>query len=245
MAKPATKEWLGELQRCIALVEQQHPKLEKISKKIFESLKAGGVFHVFGSGHSNMVAEELFHRAGGLIAVNPLFEAFLMPHAGPRRTGPLERMEGIGKIIFNANDLRAGEVLMLASNSGINPAAVELATLAREKGLFTFGLTSLTHSKSVASRGGGKKLFEAVDEFIDTGTPVGDACVNLEKSDVKVGPLSSAVSVIICECIVVRVAEMFSEAGEKPPVYQSANVPGGEARNKELEEKYRSRIRFL
>jgi uncharacterized phosphosugar-binding protein len=245
MNSKASQDWLSEFQRCLQLVSRQEGKMETCAGKIFESLKNGGVLHVFGSGHSNMVTEELFHRAGGLIPVNPLFEPMLMPSAGPRRVGPLERMEGVGKIIFNAHDLRAGETLIVASNSGINPAAVELAELARERGLFTVALTSLTHSKAVPSRGGGKKLFEAVDEFIDTGTPVGDAAVALPKSDVKAGPLSSVVSLVICELLAVRVAEMFSRAGLQPPVYQSANVPGGEARNRQWEEKLRARIRSL
>lgn len=244
MLSKGSLDWMGEFQRCCDVVRAQHDKIEIIAKKIFESIKSGGVFHVFGSGHSNMVVEELFHRAGGLVPINPIFEPFLMPHAGPKRVGPLERMEGVGKIIFNANDFRAEEVLLVASNSGINPASVELAQMATEKGLFTFALTSLTHSKSVPSRGS-KKLYEVVNEIIDTGTPTGDACVSLTKGDLKVGPLSSAVSIVICELIVVRVSELFAEGGEVPPVYQSANVPGGEARNKELEDKYRPRVKYL
>jgi len=245
MRSKAVAEWLAELNRSIEEIKKQEDKLEAVSKKIFECMKNGGVLHVFGSGHSNMVAEELFHRAGGLIPVNPLFEPMLMPSAGPRRTGPLERMAGVGKIVFQANDLRQGEVILLASNSGINPAAVEMAELAKEKGLYTVALTSIAHSKSVPARGNGKKLFEVVDAFIDTATPVGDASVNIQRSDVKAGPLSSAVCTVICELLVVRVAELFSEANLKVPVYQSANVPGGEARNQEFESQYRSRIKFL
>jgi uncharacterized phosphosugar-binding protein len=180
-----------------------------------------------------------------LIPVNPIFEPMLMPSAGPRKTGPLERMAGVGKIIFGAQEFISGEVLILASNSGINPATVELAQLAKEKGVYTVALTSLTHSKAVPARNNGKKLYEVVDESIDTCTPIGDACVTIANSQVKAGPLSSAVCTVICELLVVRVAEMFGESGEVPPIYQSANVPGGEDRNRQFEEKYRSRIKYL
>jgi uncharacterized phosphosugar-binding protein len=245
MASKAMQEWLKEHQKSLEGVSLQTDKLEKVSKRIYDAIKGGGVLHVFGSGHSNMVTEEFFHRAGGLIPVNPIFEPMLMPSAGPRKTGPLERMAGVGKIIFGAQEFISGEVLILASNSGINPATVELAELAKAKGVYTVALTSLTHSKAVPARNNGKKLYEVVDESIDTCTPIGDACVTVQNSQVKVGPLSSAVCTVICELLVVRVAEMFGESGEVPPIYQSANVPGGEDRNRQFEEKYRSRIKYL
>ncbi|MGE3975898.1 MAG: sugar isomerase domain-containing protein, partial [Bdellovibrionales bacterium] len=188
--------------------------------------------------------EELFHHAGGLAPINPIFEAHLMPHSGPRRVGPLERLKGIGEIIFKCSDFRKGEVLILISNSGINPSTVELAQLARNAGLFTVAITSLTHSKSVPSRGD-KKLYEVCDAVIDTGTPVGDACVPIQGHDLKVAPLSSAVSIVAAEMLVVRVSELFAENGEKPPVFQSANTPGGVERNKSLEECYRTRVPLL
>ena len=245
MVSKAMQEWLKEHQKSLEGVHRQADKFEKIAQRMFGAIKGGGVIHVFGSGHSNMVAEEFFHRAGGLVPINPIFEPMLMPSAGPRKTGPLERMPGVGKIIFNAQEFKSGEVLVLASNSGINPAAVELAELAKGKGVYTVALTSLAHSKAVPARNGGQKLFEVVDESIDTCTPIGDACVTIEKSQVKAGPLSSAVCTVICELLVVRVAEIFSDAGEVPPIYQSANVPGGEERNKQFEEKYRARIKYL
>ena len=245
MASTAMQTWLKEYQAALDGVAKQSDKIDRISRRILEAIRGGGVLHVFGSGHSQMVTEELFHRAGGLIPVNPIFEPMLMPSAGPRRVGPLERMAGVGQIIFSVQDFSSGEVLVLASNSGINPAVVELAQLSKERGMFTVGFTSLAHSKAVPARNNGKKLYEVVDEFIDTCTPMGDAAVEIDNSDVKAGPLSSAVCIVVCELLVVRVAELFAESGQVPPVYQSANVPGGDERNRQLEEKYRSRIKYL
>jgi uncharacterized phosphosugar-binding protein len=236
--------YLAELNRCLEVLRSQGQTLERVASVIYQSFQAQGVLHVFGSGHSVMVTEELFHRAGGLAPVNPIFETHLMPHSGPRRVGPLERLKGMGEIIFKSNDFRKGEVLILISNSGINPSTVELAGLAKAAGLFTVAITSLTHSKSVPSRGD-KKLYEVVDFVIDTGTPVGDACVPIEGHDLKVAPLSSAVSIVAAELLVVQVSEMFAKAGSKPPVFQSANTPGGVERNKALEEMYRKRVPLL
>jgi len=237
-------QYFQELERCLEKLRSQESLFNKIAEKIFESVKVNGVWHVFGSGHSVMSAEELFHRAGGLACVNPIFEEALMPHMGPKRVGPLERTPGIGKIIFAANDFQKGEPLLLVSNSGINPSTVELAQEAGQAGLYTFAIMSLTHSKAAPSRSG-KKLYEVVEDVIDTGTPAGDACVALSGSDLKVAPLSSVISLAACELLVVRVVELFLEKGLEAPVYKSANMPGGDERNKSLEAKYRPRIRRL
>ncbi|HEX4923563.1 MAG TPA: SIS domain-containing protein [Bdellovibrionales bacterium] len=241
---PAQNEYFSNLQKCFEHVRSQQAVMDKIATKIFESLNNGGVFHVFGTGHAHMIAEELFHRAGGLIPVNAMLEEYLMPHMGPSRTGPMERLSGLANIIFDAHDLKKGEPFLAISNSGINAVTVELAEQAKAAGLYTFAITSLTHSKAVPSRAG-KKLYEVVDDVIDTGTPVGDACVGISTSDVRVAPLSAAVGVVIAQLLVCRVCELFANAGQVPPVYQSANTPGGDARNKQLEEKYKLRIARL
>jgi uncharacterized phosphosugar-binding protein len=229
----------------LGVLESQHETLEQVCQRIFESLRTGGVLHVFGSGHSNVFAQEMFHRAGGLVPVNAWLEEHLMPHAGPKQVGPLERLSGLAPIMMKKYEPQRGEVLIICSNSGINASSVELAECAKSQGLFVVAVTSLTHSKGVPSRSGGKKLFEVSDAVLDTGTPLGDACVSLPDLDVKVGPLSGAVTLVVAELITVGVAECFTRAGEVPPVYQSANTPGGDERNKKMEAKYAPRIRCL
>ena len=244
MPSPGQQGYLNELQRCQQIVLKQEDIIDEIADHIYQSLVAGGVLHVFGSGHSHVLAEELFHRAGGLIPVNAILEEYLMPHMGPSHVGPLERLPGIAQIIFQSYDLRPQEVILLNSNSGINAATVELAQLAKEKGLITVAITSLTHSAAVNSRIG-KKLFEVTDYALDTGTPVGDACVSLKGYDVNIAPLSTIVSVLIAQLLVIRVCEFFEQTNRIAPVYQSANTPGGDERNKKLEQKYKLRIRRL
>lgn len=234
-----------ELLRCLSHLKSQKKTFEDVCRRIYESLRTGGLLHVFGSGHSNVFAQEMFHRAGGLVPVNAWLEEHLMPHAGPKQVGPLERLSGLAPIMFKKYEPLRGEVLLICSNSGINASSVELAEHARSLGLYVVSVTSITHSKGVPSRSGGKKLFEVSDAVLDTGTPVGDACVSFAGLDVKVGPLSGAVSLYVAELITVGVAELFVKAGEIPPVYQSANTPGGDERNKALEAKYAPRIRHL
>lgn len=241
----ARDRFKNEFLRCVEHLDSQSETLKTISELIFKSLNEEGILHVFGSGHSHVIAEELFHRAGGLVQVNAILEDYLMPHKGPSRVGTLERSSGIAAGIVKAHSLQAGEIMILASNSGINAVTVELAELAKEKGLTTIAFTSLTHSKNVPSRGNSKKLFEVVDYIVDSGSPRGDACVGFEGMDLKVSPLSGVLSLYFAQTLVADVVERFREAGITPPVYQSANTPGGDEHNKVLEAKYKARIQHL
>ena len=100
----------------------------------YATLRAGGVLHAFGSGHSSAGTIELFHRAGGLVPVNGILEAFLSPFTAPGTSGKLERLTGIAAILVERWDVRAGEVLFVFSNSGVNPVPIEMATAAKEIG---------------------------------------------------------------------------------------------------------------
>ena len=234
------------VERIAKIKSSQGPLIETVAKKIFDSLNAGGVWNLFGSGHSHMVVEEAFHRAGGLIPVNPWLEEYLMPHSSPARGGPLERLPGLARVIFDIYKPKSGEVLTIISNSGINNTSVEMAQIAKNEKLVTVAITNLEHSRQTTSRNADqKKLFEICDHVIDTGGVKGDAVVTLPHLDVPVGPLSGILGSYIVNSLVVRVCELYAEAGKSAPVYLSANVPGGDERYRKLEELYRPRIKRL
>ena len=231
---------LGEIQRS------QAAAIGRAADLIFSSLAADGVLHVFGSGHSHLVAEEAFHRAGGLVPVNAMTEPFLTPLTPPRKSGRFERVSGIAAILLDYHEPRPGEVLLIVSNAGINPVPVELALEARARGLTVIAITSLRHAQTVASRhASGKRLFEVADLVIDNCGEVGDGAVTFPGFAEKVGPTSLLAGAFIVNSIVCGVVERFVTKGLTPPVYLSANLPGGDEHNRRLEAKYKVRIKLL
>jgi uncharacterized phosphosugar-binding protein len=235
------------VQRVLAEIRHsQGPAIDRAADLIFSSLAADGILHVFGSGHSHLVAEEVFHRAGGLVPVNLMGESFLTPLTPPRKSGRLERVSGIASIILDYHDPRPGDVLLIVSNAGINPVPVELALEAKGRGLTVIAITSLHHASAVASRhASGRRLFEVADLVIDNCGEAGDAAVAFPGFSQKVGPTSLLAGAFIVNSIACGVVERFLQAGLIPPVYLSANLPGGDEHNRRLEHKYKGRIKLL
>jgi len=226
-----------------SIARSQTQSLERAAQAIFGSLRAGGVLHVFGSGHSHALAEEAYHRAGGLVPINAIQEVFLTPLTPPRTSGQLERIPGLARIILDGHDLRPGEVLLVTSNSGINAVPVEAALEGKSRGLTVVALTSLRHSQGVPSRhASGKRLFEIADIVLDNCGEPGDAAVRYEGFQGPVGPTSLLAGAYIINSLTCRVVELYLAQGVTPPVYLSANVPGGDEHNRELEARYRGRI---
>jgi uncharacterized phosphosugar-binding protein len=221
----------------------QRESIARAAGYVADSLLVGGVWHLFGTGHSHLIAEEVYYRAGGLAPVNAILFPALMQHEGPATSTKLERLPELARLILDKEDIRPGEVLTIISNSGKNAVPVELALLARERGLKTIALTSMAQSER-ASFGAGqtKKLFEVCDVVIDNCGAPGDAAVPLLASDLATGPTSTLANVAIIQQIVLEVCLAFQAAGVVPPLFKSANLPGGDEWNAGLIEKYRARV---
>jgi uncharacterized phosphosugar-binding protein len=201
---------------------EQAGQLERVAGLIADAIAAGRVLHVAGAGHSQLIALDAYIRAGGLAGVNAIADAGLSPAAG-RRGSMVERLEGYAAAILDGQDLQAGDVAIVVSNSGVNAVPVELALGFSERGLVVVALTSLAHSASVPARHpSGKKLSDLADFVIDTHCPVGDAA--LEAGGARVGPLSTVVGAALVTALTARAAELLAERGTPPPVLVSQNL---------------------
>lgn len=224
----------------------QKEALKKAGALISQALDNDGVLHVFSTGHSHMIAEELFYRAGGLIQVNPIFDPGLMLHEGPIKSTNLERLPGYAAVIFKSIDFKEGEPIIIMSNSGINIVPIEMALLAKENGLKVIAITSVNVSASLKSRhSSGLKLMDVADIVIDNCLKDGDAVLEIPGTGQKVGAVSSIAAMYITQRIILSVINEFLKDGKVPPVYMSANIPGGDEHNAKLIKKYKQKIRRL
>jgi uncharacterized phosphosugar-binding protein len=222
---------------------EQADALQAAVDLVAPSLLGGGIWHLFGTGHSHLAAEELYFRAGGLAPVNAILFPALMQHEGPVTSTRLERLPGLAGIILDRAGVLPGEVLTIISNSGRNAVPVEMASLARERGIRTIGITSRAHALAAPpSPLVGSYLHDEVDVVLDNGGVPGDAALPVGNSGLCVGPTSSLINIALLQQIVADVCERFVAAGVEPPVFKSANLPGGDAWNVDLIARYGGRV---
>lgn len=211
--------------------------IEKASDLIVESILDGGKIYIFGTGHSHMIAEEIYIRAGGLALVEAILPDEVMLHQMANKSTFVERLSGYSKELLELYELSDQDVLIIVSNSGRNNVVVEMALEAREKNIKTIGLTSLSHSHMTESRHeSGKKLYELVDVALDNHAPKGDAVFTV--GDYQLVPVSTFTSVVIIQAVIVLVVSRLSEMGVEVPVFKSSNLDEAETYNKELFKKY-------
>ncbi len=228
-----------------SVLRDESQSMERAAAIITESLSEGGVLHVFGAGHGHLFAEELAYRAGGLVPINPIIDyGYTLMGGSASRSTRLERLEGYSRIILENYEFRRGEVILIVSQSGINPGPVEAALAAHEKGLQVAAVTSLGQSRNLPSRhSSGLCLFEIADVVINNHVPTGDALVELQAGFPKVAAVSTVVGAAILQSLVAEVARRLLERGLEPPIWISANVPEGDDHNRKMAGKYPSRLK--
>ncbi|MTI94542.1 MAG: SIS domain-containing protein [Firmicutes bacterium] len=208
-----------------------------------QSIKSGGLIHVFGTGHSQMVAEEAYSRAGSLLLINAILEPGLLLHEGGAKSSAVEKVPGLARALLVNQPLHKGETIIIVSNSGRNPVPIETAMLAREQGLNVVAITSLAHSQAVSSRHeSGKKLYELADVVIDNCGIPGDAILRREGVGAPFCATSSLTGIYIIQALIAETVEILADSGLEAPVLMSGNLDESAEYNAKMIEKYLERL---
>ncbi len=211
-----------------------------------DAIAAGAVLQAFGTGHSEAFAMEIAGRAGGLIPTTKIALRDVVLH-GDRDVSTLgatlERDPEIAGALWDVSPVHDGDVFVIASNSGVNGSVVGLALLAKEHGHPVIAVTSMQHTMRVEPKHpSGQRLCDVADVVIDNLAPYGDATLALA-GDVPVGAVSSITAAFIAQLLTIGIAQRLGAGDQRPPLYLSANIPGGDDHNHALEARYEGRIR--
>jgi len=240
--------YLNALAPIMARVSRQADgPVQQAAELVVESLRAGGVVQAFGTGHSEALAMEFAGRAGGLVPTNriSLRDVVIFGGESPEVLGDglLERDPSIAHRLYDLATVAAADIFVIGSNSGVNGAIVEFARLVKERGHRLVAITSFTQTADVDSRHpSGAKLIDHADVALDNGAPYGDAVLPLPGGGTTCA-VSSITAALLAQLVVAEVVRRLLQAGEAPPMYVSANVPGGYEHNSALEARYAGRIR--
>lgn len=241
----------GFAQQSLAVLQQvtesARADVARAAELIADCVRADGVIHAFGTGHSQAMVLEVAGRAGGLVPTNRLSIADLVLYGGDAPSvldDPLlERQPGVAARLYDLATPRPQDLFVVISNSGVNNVIVEMALRVKEQGHKLLAITSLTHTHAVpAGHSSGKKLVDLADVVLDNAAPRGDALLELPGGGA-VCALSTLTGVLLVQMAVAEASAVLLASGERPPVYVSANVPGGFEGNLELEKRYAGRVR--
>lgn len=229
-----------------SLRDEQLGSIREAGRLVAEVLRADRLVHVFGTGHSHMLAEEGLYRAGGLAPVNAILESGLMLHEGAAVSTRLEKLPGYSTIVADKYGFEEGDLLVVISNSGVNAAPVEIASVAKEIGLKVLAISSVAYSKSVEPKlGVPARLYEIADLTLDNLGEPGDAIVEVDGTGLKVGPTSTVIGAALLNAVFVEATCALASEGVEPPVYRSSNMTGAPEHNRRLVERFGGRIRHL
>lgn len=240
-----SQEYLNKCRKILDVVAAQEPAILQAAEWFSQTILAGRMVHVFGSGHSRIMVEEMWPRYGSFPGFNPIVELSLTFHNlvvganGQRQAMFLENTPGLAERILRNFDIAPSDSALVISSSGCNIVPVEMAELFRKKQVKVVALLTKEHSRASRSkRADGKKLGDFADLVLDTGAPVGDAMVSVEGLDTPVAPGSTVGGAMLVNCIKAEVARLLTRAGQPPKVLSAGAVVGEQKATELFESAY-------
>ncbi|MDN3656789.1 sugar isomerase domain-containing protein [Ferruginibacter paludis] len=230
-----TEDYLQKCAGIIETVKAQQPQIQQAAQWFAESILAGRMVHLFGSGHSRIMVEEMWPRYGSFPGFNPIVELSLTYHNnvvganGQRQAMFLENVSGLAARILRNFSLSETDCALVISSGGCNIVPIEMAELFQQKKIKTVALVTSAHlAKSKSNRPDGKKLADFADLILDSGAPVGDSMIYVDGLETPVAPGSTVGGVMIINCIKAELAKLLTAAGKPPFVLTASAIVGPE-----------------
>lgn len=230
---------------------EQADNIRAAGKLMADAVEADRLISVYGGGgHTTLAMGEMFFRAGGLANINPIMETGLSVFNQALKYLELERTENYGSAIMRYYGLKEGDLLIIFHNIGINPATIDAAAEAKKNGVRIIAVSSSYWQQEMPRdhfirHSSGKNLFDFADVCIDDYNPVGDAVVTVPGFDCPIAPVSNVVDFTIAHWMEIECVRQCVERGITPPVWHSANAPGGDEANAASLAKYRPLVKNL
>lgn len=245
----------GYYKKIIENLEQvnktEEPNIDAAASLMADAIANDRLIHVYGGGgHTTLPVGEMFFRAGGLANIDPVMEPALSVFNQALKYLELERTVNFGASIVKYYKLQKDDVLIIFHNIGINPATIDAAEEAKREGAKIIAVSSSYWQEEMPKdhfirHPSGKNLFDLADVCINDYNPVGDAAVTVPGFETPIAPISNIVDFYIAHMLEIKTVAECVRRGIKPPVWSSANVPGGDEKNAALIEKYRPRVKML
>lgn len=240
---------IGRLMRRV--FEEEREPIARAAQHVAQAVADDRLVHVIGTGgHSAMSTEEVFFRAGGLVPVNAMLDGgFLLGNGALRSTG-IERTPGYAKAVLDYHGVGVGDVLLIVNAYGINACTIDAALEGRKRGCTTIALTSVELQRALPAghpsrHPDGANLCDVVDIVIDCKVPMGDAIATIPGVTQRVGASSAYLNALALNLLMIEAIGLLADRGIDPPIWQSANSPGGDEANAGHILAYKHRIKAL
>ena len=247
-----SQDYLQKCRGLVSAVEVQLLLVRQAADWFAQTIAAGRMVHVFGSGHSRIMVEEMWPRYGSFPGFNPIVELSLTFHNlvvganGQRQAMFLEHVSGLAERILRNFDLSPQDSALIISSSGCNLVPIEMAQQFKQRGVKVVSIISRRHSEATASKHpSGKRLQDFSDLTLDTGAPPGDAMVKIDGLDTPVSPGSTVGGAMLVNCIKAEVADRLTKAGQPPRVLTGSAVVGAQKATDLFESAYDEHARRL
>ncbi|MDK2800233.1 MAG: hypothetical protein PWQ70_1852 [Clostridiales bacterium] len=246
-----TRYYEKVIEHITKIHDEEKENIKKAARIVADHIKQDKLVYIWGpGGHSNLAAQEIFFRAGGLMHVSAILDGGTLLSNGALRSMAMERLPGYGRIVIQDYGLQQGDLLIIVNAYGINAATIDAALEAKKLGVKTIGVSSIKHAEStpkdhIARHPSQQNLHDLVDIALDCKIDVGDAVLEIDNLEQKVGAMSTFANAFVLNSLVIETIDLLVQDGVKPPIWMSGNATGGDEWNSQFIHRFKEKIKML